>query len=733
MKTRVILRGMAVLVLFLALLAQVLPIPRVWGIHGTGAAIVNQVSPSSGPAGTNVTVTAQLTPGTSQANVTINSTVFANGVVNPDGSFSTTGLIPNIPANIYTVFVEPLPHSPSSIVSVGQFTVVSPSQTSTNTPTSTNTSTSTATVLGTSTSTPTATSTSTNTATTTRTATAAATSTYTRTATSTHTPTTTRTPTATHTPTVTRTVTPTHTGTATRTATATRTITPTRTASATHTVTLTRTATPTRTATATRTATPTATTVGNPGPAVSASTRALFAEGYTGLATTNGRATFTEVFNILNPFTTRAVATFTYYIQGKDRPTIVTRTIAPSSEAREWVNADVGSDKLVAAVVTSAQRIFVTRTITRISRTGARLDSSTTQPVGAASKTWYFAEGYTGVSFQEYLTLLNPSTSRANVTVSLAPQAATSAGTRTITLPVPPLSRVTANIRSLNSGNSSRSVGMIVTSDVPIVAERVEYFGGGTGSGKFGAIVSRGIAAPSSQARFAFASSGGSAPDIHGASQPVGSQSFVTLLNPSTRRGSIQVVANFTSVRGHGIVQPLIVDLPAGTRKTIAVNNALGKKFAGVFSTYLIGTGPFVAESTQYYLGSPNQGDHPGIGYQGVQTTSNDVFVSDLSSGLADGGTERQNLYLYNPSSKSVRVLVQYFGQIGPGGHSLHSVPAGGMTTINVGMDTQAFLPVGAIGAELRVAPGSSGPFIAFSAGTSSDMLSATEDIGVPY
>src|SRR5205823_2032677 len=36
----------------------------------------------------------------------------------------------------------------------------------------------------------------------------------------------------------------------------------------------------------------------------------------------------------------------------------------------------------------------------------------------AASKTWYFAEGFTGTGFQEYLTLANPSTSTvtANIT-----------------------------------------------------------------------------------------------------------------------------------------------------------------------------------------------------------------------------------------------------------------------------------------------------------------------------
>src|SRR5207302_1171447 len=108
--------------------------------------------------------------------------------------------------------------------------------------------------------------------------------------------------------------------------------TPTATATPTSTATVTRTATLTATATATATATPVA---------VPGGTTDYFAEGFTGLAATNGRATFTEVLNILNPSRSVANVTITYFIQGASTPVVVTRTVARTSVLRESVNTDV--------------------------------------------------------------------------------------------------------------------------------------------------------------------------------------------------------------------------------------------------------------------------------------------------------------------------------------------------------------------------------------------------------
>ena len=71
---------------------------------------------------------------------------------------------------------------------------------------------------------------------------------------------------------------------------------------------------------------------------------------------------------------------------------------------------------------------------------------------------------------------------------------------------------------------------MLITSDKPIVPERVLYFGDGAGSGKFGSTVSRGSAAPVTRIALP---TGDPAPDGAG-TQAAGNQEFITLLNPTT-------------------------------------------------------------------------------------------------------------------------------------------------------------------------------------------------------
>ncbi len=526
---------------------------------------------------------------------------------------------------------------------------------------------------------------------------------------------TTATPTATYTATATLTATTTptatRTGTTTPTATATATVAaPTGTATATH----------TGTATATAAATATATPMTVPGGTID-----YFAEGYTGLAATNGRATFTEVLNVLNPSPSVANVTMTYYIQGATAPVVVTRSVARTSVLRESVNADVGADKLVAAVVTSPERIYVTRTMSRLSPTGARLDSSTTLPVRAPATSWGFPEGYTGVTFQEYLTVLNPSSTAANVTVLLAPQAASAAGARTLSLTVPALSRITANIRSLNLANPAKSVGMLISSDQPIVPERVIYFGDGVGSGKFGSTVSSGIGAPATALRFAFGSSGGAG--------PTGNQDFITLLNPSSSGNPVQVTASFSDAGGHPVGTSATVSVSPGTRQTIIANNFLGAGTVPVFSVSLTATGPIEAESAQYFGGSPNIGQHPGLAFPAQAAAAADVFLTDLSTTLPDNNAAlNRNVYLYNPGSTAIQVLATYFGGNSANPSATYTVPAGGIQVIDVEQDTQVSIPPGALGAEFKLAAGSGGGFIAYAVGLSSDSLSATEDVGNP-
>jgi hypothetical protein len=59
-------------------------------------------------------------------------------------------------------------------------------------------------------------------------------------------------------------------------------------------------------------------------------------------------------------------------------------------------------------------------------------------------------------------------------------------------------------------------------------------------------------------------------------------------------------------------------------------------------------------------------------------------------------------------------------------------VPPGGITPVDVLDDTQASIPPGPVAAEFKLVAGSSGSFIAYAVGRSSDGLSASEDVGIP-
>jgi hypothetical protein len=90
------------------------------------------------------------------------------------------------------------------------------------------------------------------------------------------------------------------------------------------------------------------------------------------------------------------------------------------------------------------------------------------------SKTWYFAEGFTGTGFTEYLTLANPNDNDNVVTVQYLLQNAAPI-TKQFTLQAN--SRATINVNSTIDGvGPNQNVSMVVTGTLPLIAERPMYF-----------------------------------------------------------------------------------------------------------------------------------------------------------------------------------------------------------------------------------------------------------------
>ena len=85
--------------------------------------------------------------------------------------------------------------------------------------------------------------------------------------------------------------------------------------------------------------------------------------------------------------------------------------------------------------------------------------------------TWFFAEGYTGDNFNEWLCLQNPGNDVAKVTITYYPTSGTP-----ISKPytVSPNSRLTVNVN--DDAGSNLEISAKVSSDEPIIAERPMYF-----------------------------------------------------------------------------------------------------------------------------------------------------------------------------------------------------------------------------------------------------------------
>ncbi len=119
-----------------------------------------------------------------------------------------------------------------------------------------------------------------------------------------------------------------------------------------------------------------------------------------------------------------------------------------------------------------AQKVYTTDLIlTDPNAANSPLTIPVTVVAANVSKTWYFAEGFTGNGFTEYLTLENPNSTAASVQVTYLLD---SGGPIIKTYQVNANARATLTVN--NEVGAGHNVSMVVTSDQPIVAERPMYF-----------------------------------------------------------------------------------------------------------------------------------------------------------------------------------------------------------------------------------------------------------------
>ena len=201
-----------------------------------------------------------------------------------------------------------------------------------------------------------------------------------------------------------------------------------------------------------------------------------FAEGYTGPG-------FREYLCLGNSSGTPVKVKVTYLVKDGTPPLEKTYDVPALSRFTADVNSEVGPDKEVSIKCSAPSSFVAERPMYFDYQGGGGSWTGGSDAVGASlpSTSWYFAEGYTGPGFDEWICVLNPWGAEAHLTFNFQTQEdglVVPTGTYT----VPAHSRATFKANDLLEGKSYQT-SLKLTSDVPVVAERPMYFEySGTGS-----------------------------------------------------------------------------------------------------------------------------------------------------------------------------------------------------------------------------------------------------------
>ena len=314
-----------------------------------------------------------------------------------------------------------------------------------------------------------------------------------------------------------------------------------------------------------------------------------FAEGYTG----DG---FDEYLCLMNPNTSATTAHVTYMFtdgstQVQDVP------IGATSRRTVKVNDQVGPGRDVSVKVLADAPIVAERPMYFNYQT---VCTGGHDVMGAASPqtTSYFAEGYTGDVFDEYICLMNPN---ASATTAHVTYMFTDGSTQNQDVPLGPTTRATVYVNGIVG--DGQSVSAMVESSLPIVAERPMYFLYMDLTFEFLEICSGGhdvMGAPSAQETFYFAEG----------YTGYGFNEWLCLMNPNGSGASAHITYMFPD----GTTSGQAVTIPGTTRLTVNVNDQIGDDRE--VSVKITSNSPIVAERPMYFFYGPMwSGGHDAVGY----------------------------------------------------------------------------------------------------------------------
>jgi len=250
-----------------------------------------------------------------------------------------------------------------------------------------------------------------------------------------------------------------------------------------------------------------------------------------------------STLSLLNPGLRPADALLTFYFaDGTVRNTRV--SVNPYTMRAVPVSALIDRNEPFGLQVASALPVAAQLTLDQPGR-----DGDTIAPATATDKTWYLAEGYTGLTFHESAALLNPGDRAARVTLHLLSFDGRAA--RSVLVTVAPHAQAVVNVNRLLSG---RAAGLIATSDQGVVVESPEYSGSPNAAGIAG---SDAFGQTTGAARWSFAA--GAAGGLSAVSE------FFLLYNPSANAISVSLVF----YDAHGMTATRHVVVAAHARATL--------------------------------------------------------------------------------------------------------------------------------------------------------------------
>ena len=340
----------------------------------------------------------------------------------------------------------------------------------------------------------------------------------------------------------------------------------------------------------------------------------------------SGRTYYTFI-TILNPSSTQTATTVLTFYTGScgqsGQPPCPTQTvITPPLHRGTGSPLALGLDQQMAISTTSNIPVVVERPVyfrDTIPSVGGTITGAADE-VGVATpgNDWLFAEGYTGNHYQQYYILANFATTATTAHIRLE---YVNGHSQTINVPVPALGQAYIDINQANAQPygtcdispcvTTTSNSAEITSDTPIVAERLMYFNLPGSHG--GSTETIGEPGPSSRSVFAFAE-GYTANSF---------QEFLTLLNPTNSNETVAITFFVDTY----VIQ-LQLTVKAHSRQTLNINALV----APITNTYnngpgapavslivqTLGTGAtLVAERPMYFNFNSISGGTDVVGYTG--------------------------------------------------------------------------------------------------------------------